>query len=243
MTINPSLLELRNISYSYPGQKSPLLKTINFHVHKEQIGIIGPNGSGKTTLFQIIMGLLKPDDGAVILHGKEVQTEQDVFTLRHNLGFLFQNSDDQLFSPTVLEDVAFGPLNHGASPQEAREVSIRTLERLGLKGFEDRITHRLSGGEKKLVALATILSMEPEMLLLDEPSNNLDPATRERLIKILRGQELSHIIISHDMDFLASTCTKLYTLQDGQLSRCEDKQIHSHEHIHPYGDQPHQHGT
>ncbi|HID01670.1 MAG TPA: ABC transporter ATP-binding protein [Desulfobacterales bacterium] len=243
MNSKPPLLELRNLSYSYPGQQDRLLKDIDFTINTEQIGFIGPNGSGKTTLFQIIMGLLQADEGSILLHGEEIKTGKDIFTLRKKLGFLFQNSDDQLFSPTVLEDVAFGPLNHGASPEEAREISISTLEKLGLKGFEDRITHRLSGGEKKLVALATILSMRPEMLLLDEPSNNLDPPTRERLIKILRGQDLAHIIISHDLDFLASTCTRLYTMQDGHLIRCEDKQIHSHEHIHPYGDQPHQHGT
>ncbi len=243
MNTNSPLLELQNISYSYPDQQGFLLKDINFTISKERIGLIGPNGSGKTTLFQIIMGLLQADEGIIILHGTEIQTEKDFFTLRRKLGFLFQNSDDQLFSPTVLEDVAFGPLNHGASPEKARKISIQTLEKLGLKGFEDQITHRLSGGEKKLVALATILSMQPEMLLLDEPSNNLDPPTRERLIKILRGQDLAHIIISHDLDFLASTCTRLYTMQDGHLIRCEDKQIHSHEHVHPYGDQPHQHGT
>ncbi len=243
MNTNPPLLELRNLTYSYPGQKGSLLQNINFTISKERIGFIGPNGSGKTTLFQIIMGLLQVDEGEILLHGTTIETDKDLFTLRKKLGFLFQNSDDQLFSPTVLEDVAFGPLNHGATPAEARNISIQTLEKLGLKGFEDRITHRLSGGEKKLVALATILSMKPEMLLLDEPSNNLDPATRERLIKILRSQDLPHIIISHDLDFLASTCAQLYTIQDQQLIRCKAKQIHSHEHIHPYGDQPHQHGT
>jgi cobalt/nickel transport system ATP-binding protein len=243
MNSPPPLLELRNLNYSYPGQQERLLRDIHFTINKERIGFIGPNGSGKTTLFQIIMGLLQADEGSILLYGKEIKTEKDIFTLRKKLGFLFQNSDDQLFSPTVLEDVAFGPLNHGATPEEAREISIKTLNILGLKGFEERITHRLSGGEKKLVALATILSMQPEMLLLDEPSNNLDPPTRERLIKILREQDLAHIIISHDLDFLASTCTQLYTMQDGHLVRCEEKQIHSHEHIHPYGDQPHQHGT
>lgn len=242
MKMNPPLLELRTIHYSYPGQESPLLQNINFKTDRERIGVIGANGSGKTTLFQIIMGLLHADDGEILLHGEKIQTDKDFFRLRRTLGFLFQNSDDQLFSPSVLEDVAFGPLNHGATPEEARDVSILTLEKLGLKGFEERITHRLSGGEKKLVALATILSMEPEMLLLDEPSNNLDPTTRDRLITILQEQDLPHIIISHDLDFLASTCTRLYTMHDGQLLPCEEKQVHSHEHIHPYGDKPHQHG-
>ncbi len=243
MTTLPPLLELRNISYSSPGQSSPLLEGVNFILREGRIGLIGPNGSGKTTLFQIIMGLLKADAGEILLQGKVMEQEKDFRKLRRKLGFLFQDSDDQLFSPTVLEDVAFGPLNLGASPEEAQKISISTLEHLGLKGFEERITHRLSGGEKKLVALATILSMQPKLLLLDEPSNNLDPTTRERLIKILRGLDQAHIIISHDLDFLASTCTQLYAIQDRQLVRCEDKQVHSHEHIHPYGDKPHQHGT
>ncbi len=243
MSSEQPLLELRNISYSYPGHNTCLLENINFSINNERIGLIGPNGSGKTTLFQIIMGLLKASEGEVLLEGTAMKTETDFRKLRRKLGFLFQDSDDQLFSPTVLEDVAFGPLNLGANPDKAQKISIRTLEYLGLKGFEERITHKLSGGEKKLVALATILSMQPKLLLLDEPSNNLDPATRERLINILRGLDQAHIIISHDLDFLASTCSQLYTIQDKTLVSCKQKQVHSHEHIHPYGDQPHQHGT
>lgn len=237
------LLELRNISYSHPGHNAPLLDRISFHIDTDRIGLIGPNGCGKTTFFEIIMGLLKAETGEILLDGTVMENEKDFRSLRRKLGFLFQNSDDQLFSPTVLEDVAFGPLNLGMTPDKAREISVKTLENLGLFGFEDRITHKLSGGEKKLVALATILSMKPQLLLLDEPSNNLDPATRERLIEILRKLDLAHIIISHDLDFLASTCSRLYTLHDGKLIRCEEKQIHSHEHIHPYGDHPHQHET
>ena len=242
MSSQPPLLELRNISYSYPDHDSPILKGVNFTVDKENTGLIGPNGSGKTTLFHIIMGLIKPDGGEILLEGKRVESEKDFQQLRRRLGFLFQHSDDQLFSPTVLEDVAFGPLNLGATPVEARKISIRTLERLGLEGFEERITHKLSGGEKKLVALATILSMQPQLLLLDEPSNNLDPKTRERLITILRRLDQVHVIISHDLDFLASTCRQLYTIEQKTVMRYEKKQIHSHEHIHPYGDRPHQHG-
>lgn len=243
MTILPPLIELRDISYSCPGQTSPLLEGINFSIREKQIGLIGPNGCGKTSFFKIIMGLLSPDRGKVLLEGKPMEQEKDFRLLRRKLGFLFQNSDDQLFSPTVLEDVAFGPLNLGSSPEEARAISVRTLERLGLHGFEERITHRLSGGEKKLVALATILSMEPDLLLLDEPSNNLDPETRDRLIGILKELDQPRIIISHDLDFLASTCSHLYTITNRQLVHCQEKQIHSHDHIHPYGDQPHQHGT
>ena len=236
-------LELRNIRFSHTAQSPIILDQINFAITDERIGIIGPNGSGKTTLFQIIMGLLKPQAGDILLEGKVVQDKEGFQALRQKIGFLFQHSDDQLFSPTVLEDVAFGPLNLGKSPEEARDISLQTLNHLGLQGFEDRITHKLSGGEKKLVALATILSMQPQLLLLDEPSNNLDPATRERLITILRELNQAHIIISHDLDFLASTCSRLYSITDKQLVACTEKQIHSHEHIHPYGDQPHQHGV
>lgn len=243
MTSKQPLLQLQDISFSYAKQSPPLLEGLNFSVHDERIGIIGPNGSGKTTIFQIIMGLLPADTGDVILQGQAMQSEKDFQKLRRKLGFLFQHSDDQLFSPTVLEDVAFGPLNMGKTPDQARKISMHTLEKLGLSNFEDRITHKLSGGEKKLVALATILSMEPELLLLDEPSNDLDPETRDRLITILRGLNQAHIIISHDLDFLASTCSQLYTIEKKGLLRCEEKQVHSHEHIHPYGDMPHQHGT
>ena len=243
MTPTTPLLELRNISYAYPGTAEETLSQVNFSVTDERIGLIGANGSGKTTFFQIIMGLLPPAKGQLLFQGREIDKSKDFQELRQTVGFLFQNSDDQLFSPTVLEDVAFGPLNMGMSPDQAKEISVTTLEELGLKGFEDRITHRLSGGEKKLVALATILSMQPKLLLLDEPSNNLDPATRERLIAILRRLDQAHIIISHDLDFLASTCSQLYSIENRQLQRCEQKQVHSHEHLHPYGDKPHQHGT
>lgn len=241
MSNKPPLLELRDISFSYTKSSPSLLEGINFSVQEKSIGLIGPNGCGKSTVFQIIMGLLQANKGEILLEGKVVSNKKDFQQLRRKLGFLFQHSDDQLFSPTVLEDVAFGPLNMGKTPDEAREISVQTLDHLGLSGFEDRITHKLSGGEKKLVALATILSMQPKLLLLDEPSNNLDPATRERLITILRDLQQAYIIISHDLDFLASTCSRLYTITDKQLIRCKEKQIHSHEHIHPYGDQPHQH--
>ncbi|RUM40386.1 MAG: ABC transporter ATP-binding protein [Desulfocapsa sp.] len=243
MTNTPPLLELRDISFSHTAKSPATLEGLTFSITDERIGIIGPNGCGKTTLFHIIMGLLPVQKGEILLNGRSIKKEADFRTLRQRVGFLFQDSDDQLFSPTVLEDVAFGPLNLGKSPEDARRISLQTLDNLGLQGFEERITHKLSGGEKKLVALATILSMQPKLLLLDEPSNNLDPKTRERLITILRDLNQPHIIISHDLDFLASTCTRLYTISEKKLLACKEKQIHSHKHIHPFGDQPHQHGT
>jgi cobalt/nickel transport system ATP-binding protein len=235
------MLELREISYTYPQATSPVLHGLNFSVADSRLGIIGPNGCGKTTLLQLMVGLLRPDSGELLFHGTAVRSRDELRALRREVGFLFQNSDDQLFSPTVLEDVAFGPLNLGLSPEEAAQVARQTLENLGLYNFEERITHRLSGGEKKLVALATILAMRPRLLLLDEPTNNLDPKTRDRLIEILQGLELSQVIISHDWNFLDHTTTTLYEITAGRIARCDDAQVHSHRHLHRAGDHPHHH--
>lgn len=235
------MLELREISYRYPQAETPILDNLSFSLVDRRLGIIGPNGCGKTTLLQLMVGLLSADSGELLFHGKAVTTKEDLRELRKEVGFLFQSSDDQLFSPTVIEDVAFGPLNLGYSPKEARSIAEKTLVQLGLDGFEDRITHRLSGGEKKLVALATILSMQPKILLLDEPTNNLDPKTRSRLIDILKGLDLYQIIISHDWDFLSHTTSVLYKIDHGHIHRCEEDHVHVHRHVHKAGDHPHHH--
>ena len=239
--ITRPLLELRHIAYTPPGGITPLFQDLNLEVSNQRLGLIGPNGCGKTSLFQIMVGLLTPDSGELLLEGRTISKARDLRGLRRDVGLLFQSSDDQLFSPTVLEDVAFGPLNLGKSAAEAREIASTTLNNLGLAGFEERLTHRLSGGEKKLVALATILAMRPKLLLLDEPTNNLDPATRERLIQILGSLQQAHIIISHDWDFLDQTTEAVYTLAHGHLHRCDEARLHTHPHVHPYGDQPHDH--
>ncbi len=237
------MLRLSNVRYTYPGNDQTILNDLNFEVTDKRIGIIGANGSGKTTLFHLLIGLLTPDEGELLLHGQPVKTKDNLRSLRKEVGFLFQSSDDQLFSPTVIEDVAFGPLNLGFPPAEAREIAVTTLHGLGLTGFEERITHRLSGGEKKLVALATILSMRPKLLLLDEPTNSLDPKTRSRLIDILKGLDHYQIIISHDWDFLSHTTTILYKIDHGHIHRCEEDHVHVHRHVHKAGDHPHHHHT
>jgi len=238
-----AILELKDISFTYPGSAKKVLDGVDFALAKGQkLGLIGTNGSGKTTLFHIIMGLLKPDSGKLFFKGKEVTTTQDFRHLRRHVGLLFQDADDQLFSPTVLEDVAFGPLNLGANPQEAREKARKTLAELGLEHLEQRITHQLSGGEKKLVSLATIMVMEPEALLLDEPTNNLDSETRTRLIEILENLDLAYVIISHDWDFLAQTSREIFGIDQGRVLRSENVYFHNHHHFHPCGDIPHKHG-
>lgn len=235
-------IELENVGFVYPSGRK-VLSGIDFRLPTgAKAGLIGPNGSGKSTFLQIIMGLLAPTSGAVRLFGRQVATEADFREARRKIGLLFQNADDQLFSPTVLEDIAFGPLNLGQSPDEARDRGMKILETLELKGFENRVTHRLSGGEKKLVALATVLVMEPRVLLLDEPTTGLDEATNRRIIDILNHLEISYIIVSHEYDFLALTTEHIYSMSGGSIIFNGDaSDLHSHYHLHPAGGVPHGH--
>lgn len=154
---------------------------------------------------------------------------------------LFQDPDDQLFSPTVLEDVVFGPLNLNKPKEHALGIARQTLVYLGLAGFEDRATFKLSGGEKRLVFLATVLAMEPEVLLLDEPLNGLDSETRLKIVEIISGLKQSYIIIAHDIDFLLSTTDQIYTIKNGKILFDDKLQIHEHRHVHPHGQYPHEH--
>lgn len=235
------IFALENVSFAYASGQS-VLHDVSFAFKPgDKIGLHGPNGSGKTTLFHLIMGLLAPDTGRIFFHGNPVRDEKDFRAVRREIGLVLQNAEDQLFNPTVLDDVAFGPLNLGLSPDEARTRAVETLEQLGLGGFEDRLTHRLSGGEKKLVSLATILAMRPKVLLLDEPTNGLDPATRNRLVEILTDLPTDRIIISHDWDFLAQTTSSYLTIQNGHLLTHVPHLPHEHTHAHPLGDTPHHH--
>jgi len=241
MESNSLVINLKNITFTYL-EKKRVLDKLSFQVHSgERIGIVGPNGSGKTTLFHIIMGLLSPSSGRVELFGKPVHKEKDFREARKKIGLLFQDADDQLFSPTVLEDVAFGPLNLGKSPDEARDIALKTLARLDLFGFENRITYKLSGGEKRLVSLATVLAMDPKVLLLDEPTNGLDDETEEKITEILQGLNLSCIFISHNLDFLFKTTDKIYAMANGKIFLDEALVPHSHVHTHKFGRLPHEH--
>lgn len=238
---NHTIIRLSNIGFAYPGGK-PVLQALDFSMQRgERIGLVAPNGSGKTTLFHIVMGLLTPQSGQIEVFGQQVVEEKDFVGVRQRIGLLFQDADDQLFSPTVLEDVAFGPLNMGKTKQQAIQIAKDTLSRLGLDGFEERITFKLSGGEKRLVALATVLAMEPEVLLLDEPTSGLDETTKARLKDILLQLDLSYILISHEFDFMADAVTAFYTLKGGQIVEDTEHHPHLHEHAHPLGKQPHKH--
>jgi cobalt/nickel transport system ATP-binding protein len=243
MDQNNIILKLDNICFRYPGAGRKVLDRLNFTIHAgEKVGLIGPNGSGKSTLLHIILGLLKPDSGHMEFLGQRPETEKDFRLIRRHVGLLFQNADDQLFSPTVLEDVAFGPLNMGKSPKQASDMAVRILKELNLDGFENRITHKLSGGEKKLVALATVLVMEPKVLFLDEPSTGLDETTREHIIDILNRLDITFVMVSHEYDYLARTTRKIYSLKNGKVEYyCNSEDLHTHYHSHPAGKMPHGH--
>jgi cobalt/nickel transport system ATP-binding protein len=241
MTTFATIIDLKKVNFGYPG--GPLvLNDLDFTLRAgERIGVMAPNGSGKTTLFHLIMGLVKPLSGQVSIFGKTLHEEKDFAEARRRIGLLFQDPDDQLFSPTVLEDVAFGPLNLGKTKEQAIATARRTLDFLGLTGFEDRITFKLSGGEKRLVSLATVLAMEPDALLLDEPENALDTRTRARLMEILRQLTIPFVLISHELDFLTATTHVVYTMENGRIFLDKELHIHQHVHAHPLGARPHEH--
>ena len=153
----------------------------------------------------------------------------------------FRMPTTQLFSPTVLEDVAFGPLNLGKSKDEAIDIAVRTLNNLGLSGFENRLTHKLSGGEKRLVSLAAVLAMEPSVLLLDEPSTGLDVQTKQRLVEVLTNLDLSYILISHEFDFMGEITDKIYAMENGKINTKPSVTLHRHVHAHTLGSHPHEH--
>lgn len=235
------LINLEKISFIFPDGKK-VLEGLDLCLHKkERLGLVGPNGSGKTTLFRLVMGLLKPTSGRLTIFGREMIHKKDFMPVRQKVGLLFQDADDQLFSPTVLDDVAFGPLNQGKSPAEAREISRETLSYLGLENFEERVTYRLSGGEKKLVSMATVLAMKPEVLLLDEPTTGLDAETTKKIISVLESLDVASIIISHDMDFIQHTTGTVYGMLKGRIQPEKGEYAHSHVHAHGHGEVPHTH--
>ncbi len=243
MASSDLILNLRDISYFY-SRSRPVLDRLDLELRAgEKVGLVGDNGSGKTTLLHLIVGLKRAAAGNLTVFGREARTEEDFRLVRQGVGLLFQDADDQLFCPTVLEDVAFGPINQGHSPETAREIAGRVLADLGLAGFEERITHHLSGGEKRLVALATVLAMSPRLLLLDEPTTGLDHDTKERLLAILRRLDIAYVVVSHDYDFLGRVADRVFYMKDGRILTAEEGAIHSHFHIHSFGTLPHRHSS
>ncbi|UWR05462.1 energy-coupling factor ABC transporter ATP-binding protein (plasmid) [Ruegeria conchae] len=212
-----TILKLEDICFSYPGH-APVLDRASLQLEPGQrLSIAGPNGSGKSTLFRIVLGLQAPSSGRVNIFGKDRCVEADFHEVRRRIGLVFQDPDDQLFCPTVAEDIAFGPLNLGRSTTEALAIVDKVLSDLDLVHLRDRITHKLSGGEKRLVTLATVLAMEPEALLLDEPTNALDAKNEARLLEILQGLPQAILLVSHAPAFRRSLAPETLELRRGKL--------------------------
>ena len=212
-----TILQLKDIRFAYPGH-APVLEGVSFQLEPGQrLSISGPNGSGKSTLFRIVLGLQTPDSGRVTVLGKERRAEADFHEVRRRVGLVFQDPDDQLFCPTVAEDIAFGPLNLGRSTTKALSIVDKVLTDLDLLHLRNRITHKLSGGEKRLVTLATVLAMEPEALLLDEPTNALDTKNEARLLEILQGLPQAILLVSHAPSFRQALAPDTLKLRNGLL--------------------------
>jgi cobalt/nickel transport system ATP-binding protein len=211
-------LEIVGLTYSYPGAPAPALSGISLTVEPgEHIAIVGPNGAGKSTLLLHLNGILAPTAGSLSVGGLAVLPE-NLPEVRTRVGLVFQDPDDQLFMPTLLEDAAFGPLCHGATPQAAEERARRALESVGLGEVDaNRAAHHLSGGEKRRAALATVLSLEPGILALDEPTESLDGRGRRQIAEILRARPQTVLVVTHDVEFAAAVCPRLLLIDYGRL--------------------------
>lgn len=210
------LLAVRDVAFRYPDG-TPALRSISFDIeHGERVALLGSTGSGKSTLLQHLNGLLTPSMGSLIVDGLAVggETLRDI---RRKIGMVFQDPNDQLFLPTLLEDVAFGPLNDGADPHEATRLAHAILNELGLVGVEGRPAHHLSGGERRLAALATVLVSRPELLVLDEPTGDLDAVSRARLVHLLRARHETLLAATHDLDVAAALCQRGVVLHHGEV--------------------------
>ena len=209
------IIRIDNLSFSYPdGQQA--LTDINLTIYQgEAVALIGPNGAGKSTLLLHLNGILH-SDGVVRVLGRSVD-DKNLRWVRSKVGLVFQNPDDQLFSPTVFDDVAFGPINMGYSEAEVRESVTRALDWVGMTDYEQRSPHHLSVGEKKRIAIATVLSMMPEILVIDEPTSNLDPHSKWSLISLLKRLPMTKIIASHDLELVQALCQRAIILDHGEV--------------------------
>lgn len=212
-----SILQFEHISFAY-GDGHKVFENLSLELPKNQrVGVIGDNGCGKSTLLHLGAAIIKPSSGYIRLHGQLCETKGDIVRLRRSLGYLLQNSEDQLFCPTVLEDIAFGPANYGDSLSVAEEKARAIASRFGIEHLLERSGISLSGGEKKLAALAAVMVTEPEFLFLDEPTNDLDAKSRASIATILLESDLPFIMVSHDELFLEQVCNICYLVENYRL--------------------------
>ena len=220
-------LSTENLSFTYPdGTRA--LKNINIEIEKgEKVAIIGPNGAGKSTLFSHFNGLTEPTSGCVKIEGKPISFEKDeLLKVRQKVGIVFQDPNDQLFAPTVKEDIAFGPMNLGLSYDEVEKRVEDSLKMVGMENYEDKTPHHLSGGQQKRIAIAGIIAMKPELMILDEPTAGLDPDGVEKVLNImnqLNEEGMTLIISSHDIDMISKYADKIFVLYNGEIIESGNK--------------------
>ena len=220
------MIQFENVTYAYEKGK-PVISEVSFEIRKgENVGLIGANGAGKSTVMKLLFGLAGPGAGAaagsqtlgrILVDGLEV-IPRNLAEVRRKLGFVLQNSDNQMFMPTVLEDMLFGLLNYGMSRQEALQRVDSVLKELGQEKLRDLYNHKISGGEKRMAAVATVLAMDPEVLLMDEPTSALDPYNRRIIINTIRKLPCTKIITSHDLDMIYDTCSRVILLSNGAVA-------------------------
>ena len=209
-------VEIRDLYYAYPDG-TPALRGVSLTIEEgESVGIVGPNGAGKSTLLLHLNGILS-GVGAVRIFDLPVE-KNNLREIRRRVGLVFQDPDDQLFSPTVFDDVAFGPVNMGLTQQEVAAAVARALEEVGIAGMEKRSAYHLSYGQKKRAATATVLSMNPDLLVLDEPSSNLDPRARNEFSALLQGMKITKILVTHDLPFVFENCDRVVIMSEGKIA-------------------------
>ncbi len=209
------MIEFQNVSFAFENNKE-VLKNLSFKIEKgESVGLIGANGAGKSTLMKLMVGLLT-GEGKITIDGIEVSRKK-LYEIRGKIGFVLQNSDDQMFMPTVLEDMMFAPLNYGLSREEAEQKVDEVLARLNISEYKDKYNHKISGGEKRMAAIATILAMDPEIILMDEPTSALDPYNRRIVINTIKELNQTKLIASHDLDMILDTCHRVILLSKGEI--------------------------
>ena len=209
------MIEFRNVSFSYDHQQ-PVVEGLSFSIQKgESVGLIGANGAGKSTIMKLLLGLLS-GDGQILVDALELN-KKNLAAVRQKIGFVLQDSDNQMFMPTVYEDMCFGPLNYGLSREETDARVDAVLKSLGIEKLKHSYNHKISGGEKRMAAIATILAMEPEAILMDEPSTALDPVNRRTVINTIRRLKQTKLIASHDLDMILDTCQRVILLSGGKI--------------------------
>jgi len=209
------MIVFEDVGFSYE-RGVPVLEGLSFSIHAgECVGLIGANGAGKSTLMQLVLGLL-PHNGSLRVDGLEVE-KKNLAEVRRRVGYVLQDSDNQMFMPTVLEDMVFGPCNYGMPRAEAEARADEVLAELGLEALRNRYNHKISGGEKRMAAIATILTMRPSVILMDEPSATLDPVNRRTVIRAIGRMEQTCLIASHDLDMILDTCSRVLLLSGGRV--------------------------